>query len=247
MRRKLITSAAALAAVTAAAGGGAVSAASALALPRGAERVVLDPAQFSTRIDNPYLPLQPGSRWVYRETAPGERPTRVTVTVTSRTTTIAGITARVVRDVASTLSGRVVESTDDWYAQDRDGNVWYLGEATTEYSPGAPPSTAGSWRHGVGGAQAGIAMPARPRPGLAYRQEHLAGQAEDRARVVSLREQAGTPAGHFGRAMLIAESTPLKPKVLEYKLYAKGVGAVLALGVSGSSSREELVSFHPGS
>lgn len=245
MRHPLVSITAALAATACAACGGAAAPAGARPLPTGSEPVTLDPAEFTTRIDNPYLPLRPGSRWVYRETAPGAVPQRVVVTVTRQTATIAGITARVVRDVA-TERGRVVESTRDWYAQDREGNVWYLGEATTEYGPGRAPSTAGSWRTGVGGAQAGIAMPARPRAGLAYRQEYLAGEAEDRAQVVSGREQAQVPAGHYAPALLTRETTPLTPRSLEYKLYAKGVGVVLALGVSGSSSREELVSFRPG-
>src|SRR5829696_4098560 len=114
-------------------GGLAAAGAVGAALPRGAEPVVLDPAGFTTRFTNPYLPLRPGTRWVYRETDPEGTRQRVVVTVTRRTRLIAnGITARVVRDVASER-GIPVEVTDDWYAQDRAGNVWYLGEATTEY------------------------------------------------------------------------------------------------------------------
>ena len=146
-------------------------------LPRGAEPVRLDPRDFSTRIDNPWWPMRPGTRWVYREEdAAGERQ-RILVTVTRRTRVVAGVRARVVRDVVTDARGRLVEVTDDWYAQDRAGNVWYLGEATREYEAGRRASTAGSWEAGVGGAQAGVVMPARPRPGVEYRQEHLRGEA----------------------------------------------------------------------
>ena len=214
-------------------------------LPRGAEPVDLDPADFTTRIDNPYLPMAPGSRWVYNETsADGERK-RVDVAVTDRTKRVAGIEARVVHDVV-TEGGRVVEDTFDWYAQDRAGNVWYLGETTKEFEPGKPPSTKGSWEAGVDRAQPGIAMPARPRIGLDYRQEHHAGEAEDRGRVVGLDEQAEVPAGHYTRALMTRDSNPLEPRVLEYKLYARGVGLVLALQSSGGSGREELVRFERG-
>src|SRR5215218_8611688 len=87
-------------------------------LPQGGEPVDLDPAQFTTRIDNPYWPMRPGTRWIYRETTPGGARQRIVVTVTRRTRRIAnGITARVVRDTV-TEAGELVEDTRDWYAQD---------------------------------------------------------------------------------------------------------------------------------
>jgi len=212
-------------------------------LPQGSESVDLDPAEFTTRIDNPFLPLRPGSRWIYRESDSEGAVQRVVVTVTDRTKRIAnGIEARVVRDVVSE-GGEPVEVTDDWFAQDLDGNVWYLGEATTEYDDGRPKTTAGSFEAGVDGAQAGIIMPAEPEAGLAYRQEYYAGEAEDRAEVVSLDEQAEVPFGHFTDVLMTKDLVPLEPKVLEFKFYARGVGPVLAISVSGGSGREELVSF----
>ena len=215
-------------------------------LPTGREPVVLDPADFTTRITNPYWPMRAGSRWVYRETTPDGTRQRVVVTATRRTKLIAnGVRARVVHDVVSER-GRPVEVTDDWYAQDRAGNVWYLGEATTEYENGEPASTAGSFEAGVDGAQAGVIMPAKPRRGLRYRQEYLAGQAEDKASVVSVREQAEAPFGHFRRVLMTRDVNPLEPKVLEFKFYARGVGLVLAVSVSGASDREELVRYTKG-
>jgi hypothetical protein len=240
--------AAGLAAVTVAAAGlaGASGATGATSgLPQGAEPVSLNPSDFTTTIDNPWWPMGPGSRWVYRETATDGATQRVVVNVTRRTKLIAnGVTARVVHDVVSER-GRLVEVTDDWYAQDGAGNVWYLGEATTEYEDGEPVSTAGSFEAGVDGAQAGIAMPARPRPGLSYRQEYYAGEAEDRAAVVSLRERVEVPFGRFraGRVLMTRDLNPLEPRIQELKFYARGVGPVLALGISGAADREELVSY----
>ena len=203
----------------------------------------VDPADFTTRIDNPYWPMRQGSRWVYRETDPEGTKQRVVVTVTRRTKLIAnGVRARVVRDVA-TEKGVPVEVTDDYYAQDRAGNIWYLGEATTEYENGKPTSTAGSFEAGVDGAQAGIIMPAKPRVGMAYREEFYKGHAEDKARIVSLREQAEVPFGHFTHVLMTRNINPLEPKSVELKFYARGVGPVLAVGVSGGSDREELVRF----
>jgi hypothetical protein len=206
----------------------------------------LGPGDFTTRIDNPYLPMRPGSRWVYRETNTRGTRQRVVVQVTRRTRRIAnGVTARVVRDTV-TERGELVEDTFDWFAQDRAGNVWYLGEDTTEYENGKPVSKAGSWEAGVDGARAGIAMLARPRAGRGYRQERFPGAAEDRARVLSLDDQAEVPAGHFTGVLTTKDWNPLEPRVLEYKLYAKGVGLVLALDTSGGSGREELLRYVKG-
>jgi hypothetical protein len=126
-------------------------------------------------IDNPYWPMKPGTRWVYRETNPHGPTQRIVVTVTDRTKRVAsGVPARVVHDQA-TERGQVVEDTFDYYAQDARGNVWYLGEDTTEFENGKPVSKAGSWEAGVDGARAGIVMLAHPRVGRRYREEHYPG------------------------------------------------------------------------
>jgi hypothetical protein len=204
--------------------------------------LALVPGPTSTRIDNRYWPMAPGTRWTYREGADQ----RNAVTVTRATKRIAnGVTARVVRDTVA-RGDEIVEDTFDFYAQDRRGNVWYLGEDTAEYEDGEIVSREGSFEAGVDGAEAGVIMPARPRPGLRYRQEYYHGHAEDRAKVVGLREQAGVPYGHFRRVLMTREDNPLEPKVLEFKFYARGVGPVLAVSVSGGSDREALVRFRRG-
>lgn len=226
--------------------GQAASSGGADGLPQGSEKVKLNPADFSTTIDNPYWPMRPGSRWVFRETEPGGAVLKVVIRVTDETKKLAnGITARVVRDTV-TGDGKLVEDTFDWYAQDRAGNVWYMGEDTKEYENGKVSSTAGSWEAGVDGAEPGILMPARPRPGLSYRQEYYKGEAEDRASILAVHEQVQVPFGHFKNIVMTRDVTPLDKKVLEYKFFARGVGPVLALGVSGSLGREELVSFTRG-
>jgi hypothetical protein len=195
---------------------------------------------FTPNIDNPYLPWKVGSRWAYHDVLTGER---TVVKVTGQTKRIAnGVTARVVHDTVR-KHGHVTEDTFDWYAQDERGNVWYMGEDTREFAHGKVSSTEGSWEAGVDGARAGIAMPAHPRVGRQYRQEYYAGQAEDMARVLSLDDQVEVPAGHYKRAVLTREWTPLEPDVLEYKLYARGVGVVLESTVSGGAERNELVRF----
>jgi hypothetical protein len=153
--------------------------------PQGGEPVQLDPTQFTTRIDNRWWPMRPGSRWVYRETDGQGTPQRVVVTVTDKTKPIIGIQARVVHDVV-TEDGQLVEDTYDWYAQDAKGNVWYLGEDTKEYEDGKVTTTEGSWQAGVDGAQPGILLLADPKRAMEYRQEYYKGQAEDAARVLSL-------------------------------------------------------------
>ena len=142
-----------------------------------------------------------------------------------------------------TKNGQLVEVTDDWYAQDRAGNVWYLGEDTAEYENGKVTTRSGSFEAGVDGAQPGIIMPANPRDGLAYRQEYYEGEAEDKAEVLSTDEKVGVPFGYFEGALLTKDLVPLEPKVSEYKLYARDVGPVLTVKTSGGSGREELISY----
>jgi hypothetical protein len=218
------------------------SPAPAVQLPHGDAPVRLDPGDFTTEIDNPYWPMKPGTRWTFRETDGEGGEAKVVVIVTGLTKKMAnGITARVVRDTVSE-DGQIVEDTYDWYAQDADGNIWYLGEDTAEFEDGKVSSRAGSFQAGVDGALPGIAVPASPQPGMEYRQEYYKGEAEDSGRVLSTDELAEVPAGRYRDALLTKDFTPLEPDVLEYKLYAKGVGPVLILTASGGAGREELLS-----
>ncbi len=204
---------------------------------------VIDHAEFTTTIDNPYLPLVPGSRWVYRGLSEGEKELDV-VLVTHRTREILGVMCVVVRDEVS-VGGEVVELTFDWYAQDAEGNVWYFGEDSREIKNGEVVSTEGSWEAGVDGAQPGILMLAEPQVGDEYRQEYYAGEAEDMARVVQLGASAATPAGSFEDLLVTEDFSPLDPKLLENKFYAPGVGVVLERSLKGPSEVVRLVSFHP--
>jgi hypothetical protein len=151
-----------------------------------------------------------------------------------------------VHDVA-TEHGELVEVTDDWYAQDSKGNVWYMGEHTTEYENGKPKTTEGSFEAGVDGAQPGVVVPAAPKPGMTYRQEYYAGHAEDRAQVLGVDEQVQAPAGLFKGALMTKDLNPLEPKLVELKFYARGVGPVLEIAVSGGTDRAELIRHTVGS
>jgi hypothetical protein len=214
-------------------------------LPQRDEPVTLDPAEFTTEIDNPYWPMKVGSRWVYRETDAEGAVTRVEVTVTDQTKRITGIESVVVHDIV-TEDGEVKEDTLDWYAQDADGNIWYMGEDTKEYENGKVSSTKGSWEAGVDGAQAGIIVPAHPKLGLSYREEYYKGEAEDAADVLSLNARAKVPFGTFDHVLQTRNVTPLDPDLVEEKFYARGVGMVLAITVSGGSDREVLVRYREG-
>jgi hypothetical protein len=210
-------------------------------LPQGEEPVRLDPGDFTTEIDNPYWPMKPGTRWTFRETDGEGGEATVVVIVTTLTKKMAnGVTARVVRDTV-TEDGQIVEDTNDWYAQDATGNIWYLGEDTAEFEDGKVSSRAGAFEARGYGARPGHALPAAPRPGMEYRQEFYKGEAEDSGRVLSTDELAEVPAGRYRDALLTKDFTPLEPDVLEYKLYAKGVGPVLILTASGGAGREELL------
>jgi hypothetical protein len=205
----------------------------------------IDPAKFVKRIDNPRLPLLPGASWAYEEIEDGETQ-HVEVKVTDEQKTVMGVPVLVVSDVVSSADGKPIEVTADWFAQDTDGNVWYMGEDTKEYKENGKVNTKGSWEGGVDGAQPGIVMPAKPVAGKAYRQEYYRGKAEDMAQVVRLDATGKVPAGSYKDAVVIKEWNPLEPDVVEEKYYASGVGNFLTVITKGGKGREELVRFTAG-
>lgn len=204
---------------------------------------VLDPASFVPRIDNPYLPLTPGSRWVYESDDGSER---IEVVVLEETREILGITATIVRDTV-TEDGEVIEDTLDWFAQDADGNVWYLGEDSRDFEDGEQVSTEGSWEAGVDGAKAGIVMPATLTAGFTYRQEYYEGEAEDLGQVIRVDGSETVGGTAYTELLVTREWNPLEPEVVEEKYYARGTGLVLEQKVSGEEGRVELVSYEPAS
>jgi hypothetical protein len=203
------------------------------------------PAQFVSRVDNPWFPLAPGATFVYRGVKDGE-PARDIVTVTHKTTLIDGVRCLAVDDRLY-VGGHLGERTTDWYAQDAMGTVWYFGEATAELDEsGRVTSTEGSWRSGVDGAHAGILMPAQPRVGRSFRQEYYKGQAEDHFQVLSTSASVRVPYTSSTHALLTKEWTPLEPDVLDHKLYVRGIGLVKEETIKGGNERAVLISLRRG-
>jgi hypothetical protein len=186
---------------------------------------------FTTRVDNPWFPLRPGTTYVSMGTKDG-KVARDVLRVTSRVATIAGVPCAVVEDRLY-LDGVLEERTTDWYSQDASGTVWYFGEQTAELDRRSHVTTTeGSWQAGADGARAGIFMPARPRVGTAFQQEFARGVAADHFRVRARVDD---------RLLLTKEWTPLEPGVLDHKTYVRGIGTVLELTVKGGDERLELV------
>ena len=199
------------------------------------------PSRFVDRVDNPWFPLTPGTVLVYRGVKDGQ-PSRDVVTVTGRKRTIAGVRATVVDDRLY-LRGRLAERTTDWYAQDRQGNVWYLGEDTVELDrKGRVTSREGTWLTGRDGAVPGIYMPAHPALGATGRQEYYRGHAEDHFRVLGLNATVKTPFTTSRHALLTQEWTPLEPGAIDHKLYVRGIGTVREETVKGGNELAILVS-----
>ena len=197
--------------------------------PSGVDQLVIptpsvDPADFVAGIDNPWLPLAPGATWTYQVTgsASGVQSGTMTVTVRDQPEDVAGVRAAVVD-----TSGPAGDFTD-FYAQDRSGNVWWFGRE-------------GEWEAGEDGAEAGLAMPRRPRFGDGWRKAYLPGVVEDQATVTSIDGTAGVPAGTFDRLIELETSSPLED--LGYQeSYARGVGLVRTVSTHGPTYLAELVS-----
>ena len=202
----------------------------------------IDPANFVSAIDNPYLPFAVGSKWVYEGIKDGQTQ-RDVVKVTSRTKVIAGVTCVAVSDVA-THGKRLLEKTEDWYAQDAEGNVWYFGEDTAAYNKkGKVATREGSWRSGVDGAEPGIVMPANPEVTYSSRQEWYPGQAQDMFWIVSLTRKAKVPYGSFKNVLQTLEWTELEPGVIDQKFYVAGIGNIQEIAATGEKETANLVSF----
>jgi hypothetical protein len=228
-----------IAAVVAAASIGALTALHRPATARPASGI--DPGDFSAPVANPYFPLKPGTILHYRGSEDGQR-FRERVTVTDFTKMILGVKTTVILDVLRRADGTVAEKTHDWYADDNAGNVWYFGEQTATYDrKGNVRSREGSWEAGVHGAVAGTIMPADPRPTDAYRQEFLAGHAEDQAWIVQRGFHVSVPYKSLDRIVKSFEWTKLEPHVISMKLYAPGLGIVMERDVAGGTERFELV------
>lgn len=199
----------------------------------------INPTNFVKKIDNKYFPLKPGTKFLY--TGVTEEGNEVNeVFVTDDTKVILGVTTVVVRDTVK-VNGELTEKTFDWYAQDKQGNVWYFGEDSKEYKNGKVVSTEGSWEAGVDGAKPGIIMEANPHIGDTYQQELAKGVAEDMAKVLSLTESVSVPFGSFDHVLQTKEWTPLEPGMVEHKFYAPKIGLVLAIQVKGPQERIELI------
>ena len=178
----------------------------------------IDPAEFTTKVDNEYFPMKPGTTFIYE--GKGERDE---MSVTHDTKEVMGVECVVVDDRAWE-GGKLIEKTYDWFAQDNKGTVWYFGEDTKEYENGKVVSTKGSWEAGVDGAKPGIIMQAHPKVGQTYRQEYYPGEAMDMARVLSVNASVTVTYGSFDNVLETKEWTPLEPGFYEKKYYARGVG-----------------------
>lgn len=219
--------------------------ASQLAPIQGRYSPVIKPANFVRVVDNRYWPLIPGTGMHYRGVR-GRTPQIDDVLVLRDTATIEGVVCTAVRDTVSER-GRAVERTIDWYAQDREGNVWYMGELSLERNHGHMVRADDSWKSGVDGGKPGIIMPADPRPGDAYRQEYYPpGKALDQARVLRLDGRLTVPYGTFDHLLVTSERSPLEPQT-EQKYYAPGIGEVAERVVKGHHEQFTLVRItHPG-
>ncbi len=210
----------------------------------GDHQPVIEPADFVDEIDNPYLPLAPGSRWVYEGDSDGELE-RIEVVVTDERRDVMGVSTVVVRDTVH-VDGELVEDTFDWFAQDRDGNVWYFGEDSREFEGGVAVNADGSWEAGIDGALPGIAMPGVPTVGFAYRQEFDAGNAEDMGEILEAGVARSIGLDTFPDVVVTRDWSPLEPEIVEEKWYARGVGAIYATHTAGPAGTVELIDFTPG-
>lgn len=216
------------------------------AVPSVSSKVITIPfhaANFVTRKDNLYFPLHPGTRYTYRSEFKKEGPELNVVNVTHQTKTILGVSAIVVHDQVFIEDGSLSEDTFDWFAPDKDGNVWYLGEDTKTFDHGKFLTDEGSWEAGKNGAKAGIIMLADPHVGDIVQQENSPGVVEDMGKVIRLTETVTVPFGTFTNCLETTEWTPIEPGDRSHKFYAPGIGNVLEVATRQGGERDELINL----
>ena len=206
----------------------------------------VDPLQIGVSVaPNPWFPLVTDNRWVY--TGDGES---IEVVVTGDTKLIDGVTCVVVIDTA-TEDDVVVEVTNDWYAQDVDGNVWYCGEISENFEEFDGDETEepelvdidGSWKAGRDGNEAGILLPFDPQPGTIFRQEFAQTDAEDVIEILAVDASEAAPGGACnGNCLQTRDFTPLEPETEENKYYVPGVGLIVEVDIE-TGDRVELAEF----
>ncbi|TAH38014.1 MAG: hypothetical protein EYC70_05160 [Planctomycetota bacterium] len=211
------------------------------ALGHGRYDPPIRPSEFSPDITNNYFPHVPGRTLVYEKTT-AKGLEHLEVTALDRTVVIDGVECRAVRDVEA-LNGQVVEDTEDWFSQHRNGNVWYFGEFVLNYDEdGFVEDIDGSFRAGVDGAKPGILMLAAPARGDLYRQEFFINEAEDVGLVLSLNETVTVPYGTFNNCLQTLDGSPIEPDAREHKYYAPGIGLVLEVDLE-KGERLELIAI----
>jgi hypothetical protein len=215
--------------------------------PGATYTVSLTSADFVQVVDNPYYPLLPGMKWVYEARLEDGTVERNEVEVLTETRVVNGVTATVVHDVVY-VEGQIVEETFDWYAQDLDGNVWYLGEEVDNYVNGVLTDHSGSWEWGVDGALPGIIMWADPSAHVneEYYQEYYAGEAEDKGQVLSASESVTVPFEAFENVVQTYDFSSLDADLQEHKFYAAGIGLVMETNLL-SGEEVVLMEFTPSS
>jgi hypothetical protein len=192
------------------------------------------PTRWSNRVTNPFFPLVPGTTFRY-----SSRDETVVVEVLDRTRQVQGVTATAVRDRGYS-NGVLQEDTEDWFAQDSAGNVWYLGEDSKELEDGRVVGTEGSWTWGENGALPGIIMWADPAAhvGQDYRQEYRKGIAEDWGKVLATDQNVTVGYGSFTGCLETEDWSGIERGGHELKYYCPQIGLVLETSTSGGNRLE---------
>ena len=194
------------------------------ALAEEAYNPTINPADYSIKIDNPLFKFPVGKEMIYESKTENGK-SRIEIRVRGETRRIMGIETLVYNDRVF-HNGQLIEETQDYIAQDKEGNVWYFGEEVDNYEDGKLKDHQGAWIAGVDGAKPGIWMKAKPVVGESYRQEYYKGEAEDWAKIVSIDETVKVSAGTFTNCTKIYEWTPLEPDAKAHKFYCAGAGGM---------------------
>ena len=212
-----------------------LSTAASAASPKAAPE---SPDGYVSVIDNPYVPMKPGTTLFYKGTKDERRADRE-FEVLAKTKVVNGVTCVIAEDRVS-LGGKPAEKTIGYYAQDKDGNVWYFGEESQELDKKGHVLKSEGWLAGTDGATPNLLMSAHPEVGDRFKHAFTGGITE----VLKLAASVDVPYGAFKDALLIKDWNPAEPDTVSQKFYLSGIGEARDVDVKGQSEDIKLVKIN---
>lgn len=158
---------------------------------------------FVSGVNNPYFTLTPGRKFYYDGASPEGIKIHKEILATDHKREIAGVET-LATWTREWHDNSLVSDSKNWYAQDKEGNVWWFGENKQDIFGGTIKSKSSEWLAGVNNAKAGIIVPGAPKSGdpiaVAFN-----GIDQEKAEVLAVGESVQVPRGQLKDCLKIGD------------------------------------------